>query len=410
VTLSCFLLSQSILVFPVRPAYAKETLELPPPGERVDLSPEFIPPTLKGIRVYPDDPFRFDFILNKGDSVDTDSRLRTESVRLIKYFLTSLTVPEKDLWVNLSPYEKGQIVPKEFGQTEMGKDLLAEDYLLKQVTASALYPEGAIGKKFWDRVRAKVKQKFGDEDLPVDTFNKVWVMPDEATVYENTKAGTAYVIKSHLKVMLESDYLSKEKNQGTAAAAQTNEVQELAKQVLREVVIPEIEKEVNEGKNFLKLRQVYQSSILAAWFKRKIKKSLLGKVYVDRKKIAGVNVDDPYVSEKIWSQYVEAFKKGVYNYTKDEVDTATDEIVTREYVSGGAVLSFTGTAGTENILKVVTDDASKPSDSSDGHDFAMTARLTPPSGSVGSSIELSRQSADQSMAATAVSRAIERLH
>jgi len=32
-----------------------------------------------------------------------NDELKDESRKLIKYFLASLTIPEKDLWVNLSP-------------------------------------------------------------------------------------------------------------------------------------------------------------------------------------------------------------------------------------------------------------------------------------------------------------------
>ena len=114
----------------------------------VHLSPEFNPPILKGIKVHPDNPFRFDFILDVGDGSKPSPNgrvvnppLQEESMRLIKYFLASLTIPEKDLWVNLSPYEKDRIIPQSFGLTEMGRDLLAEDYMLKQITASLIYPE-----------------------------------------------------------------------------------------------------------------------------------------------------------------------------------------------------------------------------------------------------------------------------
>ena len=67
------------------------------------------------------------------------------------------------MWVNLSPYEKDRIVPQSFGQTEMGRDLLAEDYLLKQVTASLIYPEDEVGKKFWKRIYEEAQKKFSDE-------------------------------------------------------------------------------------------------------------------------------------------------------------------------------------------------------------------------------------------------------
>ena len=83
--------------------YAQGVIPLPPPGTRLALSPVVAPPLLKGIKVFRNDPFRFDFILDKGDVPSTDAQVKTDSTRLIKYFLAALTVPEKDLWVNLSP-------------------------------------------------------------------------------------------------------------------------------------------------------------------------------------------------------------------------------------------------------------------------------------------------------------------
>src|SRR5580693_169462 len=196
---------------PVRTVLAQD-YALPAPGVMVHLSPAFNPPVLKGIKVHPDNPFRFEFILDKGDSQLSNDELTGESSKLIKYFLASLTIPEKDLWVNLSPYEKNRIVPESFGQTEMGRDLLAEDYMLKQITASLIYPEGEVGKRFWKRIYEEAAKRFGTTNIPVNTFNKVWIVPEKAVVYENAKAGTAYVVESKLKVMLEQDYLSLEKH------------------------------------------------------------------------------------------------------------------------------------------------------------------------------------------------------
>ncbi len=122
------------LIGPIPQARA-EDLYLPVPGVMVRLSPEFSPPILKGIKVHPDNPLRFDFILDPGNGPLIDDTVKEESSKLIKYFLASLTIPEKDLWVNLSPYEKDRIIPQSFGLTEMGRDLLAEDYMLKQITA-----------------------------------------------------------------------------------------------------------------------------------------------------------------------------------------------------------------------------------------------------------------------------------
>ena len=318
-----------------------DDFHLPVPGVMVHLSPPLDPPMLKGIKVHPDNPFRFEFILDKGDLQQI--QLKQETTKLIKYFLASLTIPEDDLWVNLSPYEKNRIIPHSFGLTEMGRDLLAEDYMLKQITASLIYPEDAVGKKFWKRVYEEAFKRFGTTNIPVNTFNKVWIIPDKAVVYENVKAGSAYVIESKLKVMLEQDYLSLEKHMSIQdkSATPQNDTAALGSQVVREIVIPELTREVNENKNFAKLRQVYNSLILAAWYKKKIKDSIMEQVYADKNKIKGLSFPKASVGnpEYIYQQYLKAFKKGVYNYIKEEVDPITKETIPRKYFSGG--LGFT---------------------------------------------------------------------
>jgi len=330
--LVCFFVTGQIGPCPV---YAQEFI-LPAPGVMVHLSPAFNPPILKGIKVHPDNPFKFDFILDKGDGQFSNDVLKNESSKLIKYFLASLTIPEKDLWVNLSPYEKDRIIPNSFGLTEMGRDLLAEDYMLKQITASLIYPEGETGKKFWKRIYEEASKKFGTTNIPVNTFNKVWIIPEKAVVFENAKAGTAYVVESKLKVMLEQDYLSLAKHKDIQSTSQTKDTNQLGSQIFREIVISELTKEVNEDKNFSQLRQVYNSLILATWYKKKIKDSILEQVYTDRNKVAGVNIDDPNEKEKIYQRYIQAFKKGAYNFIKEERDPISDQPVPRKYFSGGA--------------------------------------------------------------------------
>ena len=49
------------------------------------------------------------------------------------------------------------MIPEALGQTDMGRDLLAQDYILKQITASLIYPEKQLGKTFWDKVYAKAQ-------------------------------------------------------------------------------------------------------------------------------------------------------------------------------------------------------------------------------------------------------------
>ncbi len=129
---------------------------------------------------------------------------------MIKYFFAALTIPDKDIWVNLSPYEKDRMIPVSLGQTAMGRDLLAQDYLLKQLTASLIYPQKALGKTFWEKVYTKAKEMYGTTQIPVNTFNKVWIVPQKAGIYEHGQ--TAFIVSGHLKVMLEEDYLAMRKH------------------------------------------------------------------------------------------------------------------------------------------------------------------------------------------------------
>ncbi|MDE2008984.1 MAG: hypothetical protein KGJ09_02775 [Candidatus Omnitrophica bacterium] len=316
-------------------AYAQEgVLGLPQPGAMVDLSPAYVPLMITGLTVHPHNPLLMDFIVNTGNSGLDAAQVKKESGRLIKYFLACLTIPENDQWVNLSPYEKDRIIPKDLGQTVLGRDMLAQDYILKQLTASMIYPEKNLGRKFWNDVYAKARQMYGTTQIPVNTFNKVWILPEFAQVYEH--GNTVLVVKSHLKVMLDQDYLAlKHHAQGVSSTAEESKVDTLGSQIVRQVILPAIEHEVNTGRNFAQMRQIYNSMILAVWFKENLKQALLNQVYTDRSKVNGVNVADPAIKEKIYRQYLEAYKKGVFNYIKEETDPNSQETIPRKYFSGG---------------------------------------------------------------------------
>lgn len=327
----------------ISPAQAQTIANLPKVGNMVPLSELFVPALIKGISLNPENPLNFDFIIDTGFTHLQGEELKEESTKLIKYFLAALTVPEEELWVNLSPYEGNRIVPESFGITEMGRDLLAQDYLLKQLTATLMYPEEDLGKAFWKRVQEKAYEKYGTSEIPMNTFNKIWIVPHSATIFE--KDNGAYIIKSRLKVLMEEDYMALQNNMGNAAYGleklgldEAKSSSNVSTEIVKEILIPEIEKEVNEGRNFAPLRQIYQALILASWYKANLKESFLGQIYLDRNKVKGVDIEDKDSKYKIYQQYVEAFKQGVYNYIKEDYDPTTHTIIPRKYFSGGFAL------------------------------------------------------------------------
>ncbi len=365
----------AFIVTGVVPAAMAQGLVLPPAGQMVALSPASAPCLLRGMRVDASDPLRMDFLFDEGRAALAQQEFNDVSMRLIKYFLVSLTIPNKDLWVNLSPYESQRIVQEDLGRTAMGRDLLAQDYILKQLTASLLHPDGETGKVFWKEVYRRAYEAYGTTDIPVDTFNKVWIMPGRSLVHEmlgpDGKQISAFVDKVELKVMLESDYVAMSHQRGMAespapagdvTAAQANALVPaagvpdnsavlLAKGVLREIVLPVLEKEVNEGANFAMLRQIVHALVLSAWLKRKLMASaglvtgiqgtdanVFAQVFIDRHKTQGNEIAHPREENRqIYDRYVEAFRKGAYSLIKEELDTYSQELIPRKYFSGGFV-------------------------------------------------------------------------
>lgn len=322
-------------MIPYASAQSISPLNLPVPGTMVTTSEAFVPVLLKGMTLNLKDPFHIDFIVDSGNTSFASEDIKKESDRLVKYFMASMTVPKNDLWVNLAPGEKDRIIPEELGKTELGRDLLAQDYILKQLSSSLMYPDSELGAKFWEKVYSQAQEKYGVTDIPLNTFNKVWILPESATVYEH--ANSVYITESHLKVMMDEDYKS-----GQMSVVNDQENQQLTTEhlplttaVMKEIILPAIEREVNTGKNFAPLRQIYHSLILAKWYKETVKQSILSQVYIDQNKVSGLELNDPTAKEKIYDQYMEAYKKGVYNYMKEEYDQLSQTIIPRQYFSGG---------------------------------------------------------------------------
>ena len=329
----------SLLVFGVQsicPSYAQAQAFFQLPSAQALLSASsYTPALIKGLQLSATNPLRMDFIVDPGESSLSEDGIQQESLKLIKYFLASLTVPEQDMWVNLSPYEKDKLIPEAFGITEMGRDMLGQDYILKQFTASLLHPDNENGRHFWEALYQKLYEEYGLADVPVDSFSKVWIVPDKARVFQNEKG--AFIVASHLKVLLDKDYLALEKHQDQSGQIDGPET-EVTPEMLKSVIIPVIEREVNEGENFALLRQIYHSLILAVWYKNDLKESILGRSYVDRNITGGVDIEDKNEKQKIYELYLQAFKDGLVNLIQDEYDPVAQQIIPRKYFSGGLTM------------------------------------------------------------------------
>nr|VFJ65544.1 MAG: TIR domain-containing protein [Candidatus Kentron sp. DK] len=174
------------------------------PGSMLTPSIPYTPARLVGLKLNNNDPLRLTFIMALGDEPESETVVYSEAAQLVDYFLTCLAIPEKDLWVNLSPAEKDRIIPDTLGKTMMGKDLLAQDYLLKQFNASLMYPELPTGKLYWEVVYGMMEESYGSTEGTMNTFNKVWIVPEIAKISQF--GGVALTTDEQLDVLMEQDY------------------------------------------------------------------------------------------------------------------------------------------------------------------------------------------------------------
>jgi hypothetical protein len=341
-TLLCVSLLSSMLV-PVDAVLARDAMMLPVPGAPVSLGKQAQGMLMTGVRIFPDDPFRFDFMIDEGRERPDPATFRGESELLVKYFLASLAIPDRNFWVNLSPYEQNRIIDDEFGMTDMGRDMLAQDYLLKQVTSSLTCPEGETGERFWSRVYAEVYKRFGRTDISVEASHRVWIIPESAEVFSTDNA--AVVVNSRLKVMLEEDYYGALNASATGERRSAEAQDAVSADMYRKVLLPVLEREVNEGEHFKTLRQMYNALILATWYKRHLRASLFGRLYVDREKVRGIDETDAASKEKIYELYLESFRRGVYNVIRKERDPYRQRLLRRKYFSGGIQITDLSSSG-----------------------------------------------------------------
>lgn len=301
------------------------------PDQLLSTTPDHAPLVLRGIRLYPDNPYKFDFLIDEGQNKLNKEELREQAKKHINYFLAALTIPEEDLWVNLSPYEKDRIIPNELSLTDMGKDMLSQDYTLKQLLSSLTHPDTKSGKQFWNKVYKKAQSKLGTTNIPIDTYNKIWIIPDKAVVYEEETL--AFIGEARLKVLLEEDYLALKNNN----PSQTNKI---SSQTMKDTILPIIEEEVNQGKHFSSLRGVYHSLILATWYKERLYNTPISQSYADKRKIKGIDTISPIAKQNTYNQYLKSFKDGLYNEIRKEYDPYVGKNIKRRYYSGGIQLNF----------------------------------------------------------------------
>ena len=90
-------------------------------------------------------------------------------------------------FVNLAPNTNVKLLSNTLRGTRLGVALLESDYRLKRLSASLLHPDLETGQSFWSEVVARYRVDLGTDEVPLVAFQRVWIVPDIAVVYEGTR-------------------------------------------------------------------------------------------------------------------------------------------------------------------------------------------------------------------------------
>lgn len=272
----------------------------------------------------------FNIFVDKGSIKDLQAQeLDSTTSSLMEYFWIGMSLPNDAFWVNLKPDAKNNIIDQRLSKTDLGKVLLEADLELKKDTAKYMSPINSLGQQYWTKLYQKAGEIFGNQKVNVPTLIRPWIVPGEVIVSENRSG--PYIYKATMKVMLEEDRLAGS-NVYNFNDAKNKELNQYAAVLAREIIIPQLTKDINSNAKYASLRQVFYSLILAQWFKEKYSNSRLSS-NMNTGNLDGLTSKLNWDKMKYFDAYTASFKSGEYN-VKQQINVGESQVI-RNYVTGG---------------------------------------------------------------------------
>ncbi|MFE1954855.1 hypothetical protein ACFW9D_30800 [Streptomyces sp. NPDC059524] len=228
-------------------------------------------------------------------------------------FFTWLALDPSKFWVNLNPDQPDRIMDARFGRTDAGRVLLEADLEMKRDYADALNPNKRDeADRFW---RSMPKNKDG---VPCFFQVRNWIEPGTAQVREQD--GGIYILDTPLKV--KSEYMKMTSVPPGSFNCDFNEAQKRwAERQVNRLIIPEVEKRVNNDPEYADLRRVYTARVAAEWIRLQDAKSrtdyhsIIDSGDVSRWPLRGANKD--WTRETTYRAYVKSYREGEEKWQHD---------------------------------------------------------------------------------------------
>jgi hydroxymethylpyrimidine pyrophosphatase-like HAD family hydrolase len=312
---------------------------------------------LKGLSFHPSDPFILSMIIKNTSDIPVQEHIEEKTLyRHMMDFMTTLTVPENHFWVNLSPYEQNRIISPALRQTQVGQDLLTSDAQLKQLTAMLMSPKSKTGEHFWTHIYTFAYENNIKTNVSLDMHNKIWITPDTAMIRSDSQ--NVIIDHANLKVMLEKDFMAthlttNHQDEHSMTVATESEFSQQMFNSMKNMILPIVSESVNNDKSFARLREIYQAMILASWYKENMRKSFLGKTFVDQKQIPSFLHTENDIIDQVYKTYVQNFSNQTYHSIVETYNPKTQTMETHQFVSGGIQMSQISTSSQVSSMSVL---------------------------------------------------------
>ncbi|MGH3737104.1 MAG: hypothetical protein ACRDT6_16040 [Micromonosporaceae bacterium] len=222
-------------------------------------------------------------------------------------FFTWLALTPEKFWVNLNPDQPDKIMDDKFGKTDAGRVLLEADLEMKHDFADAMNPKTRRGALFWDSLARR-------NGAPCLHSMRNWIEPRPAKVREQD--GGIYILDAPLKLSSVPQKFKTPPGSGGKQCDLTEvEIQHNQRMVNR-MIVPEVERRINEKPTYGDLRRVYTSRVAAEWVKQKNPSEfsrIIGGNDVSRWPIRGQKWD----RHDTYQRYLKSYKEGDYSFERE---------------------------------------------------------------------------------------------
>ncbi|MGP3984194.1 LPXTG cell wall anchor domain-containing protein [Streptomyces sp. KR80] len=236
-------------------------------------------------------------------------------------FFTWLALTPDRMWVNLNPDQPDKIMDEAFSKTDAGRILLEADMEMKRDWARAMNPKVSPGREFMNAA-PKV------DGVPCWASGRNWIVPDRAKVREQD--GGIYILDAPLKVNHAAMDFDTPIPGGSCDKKLTKEQKKYSVELMKRLIIPNVQEKVNNDPKYKDLRTVYRSRVAAEWVRQQDAKKA-----TDFRKIINSNTlkrwplrapHQDWDKRTVWEQMRKSFTEGEFKY---------------EWENGGTIYTFT---------------------------------------------------------------------